>query len=50
MTLHQFLMIGYQLFATCFALGVASIILDTEEDDDDDDPQGGILQPVTVTQ
>jgi hypothetical protein len=52
LTLHQFLLIGYQLFATCFVLGVASIILDTEEDDedsDDDDFGGGILQPVTVT-
>ena len=48
MTLHQFLLIGFQLFATAFVLGVASIILDTEEDDDDDEG-GGILQPVTVT-
>jgi len=41
MTLHQFLLIGYQLFATFFVLGVASIILDTEEDDEDDDDLGG---------
>ena len=48
MTLHQFLLIGYQVFATCFVLGVASIILETEDDDDDSD--GGILQPVRITQ
>ena len=48
MTLHQFLFIGYQLFATAFVLGVAFIILDTEEDDDDD-PSGGILEPIRVT-
>ena len=47
MTLHQFLLIGFQLFATAFVLGVATVILDTEDDDDDRD--GGILQPVTVT-
>ncbi len=50
MTLHQFLLIGYQLFATCFVLGVATIILETEEDGDDDDSDGGILQPVRVPQ
>lgn len=50
MTLHQFLLIGYQLFATFFVLGVASIILDTEDEDDDNDMDGGILQPVRVTQ
>ncbi len=44
MTLHQFLLIGYQLFATCFVLGVATIILETEEDDDDDQ-DGGTLIP-----
>ena len=44
MTLHQFLLIGYQLFATCFVLGVATIILETEEDDDDDQG-GGTLIP-----
>lgn len=44
MTLHQFLLIGYQLFATAFVLGVATVILDTEEDDDDD-PSGGTLIP-----
>ena len=48
MTLHQFLLIGYQLFATAFVLGVAAIILDTEDDDDDRD--GGILEPIRVTQ
>lgn len=44
MTLHQFLLIGYQLFATAFVLGVATVILDAEEDDDDD-PSGGTLIP-----
>ena len=34
MTLHQFLLIGYQVFATAFVLGVATIILEAEEDDD----------------
>ena len=48
MTLHQFLLIGYQVFATCFVLGVASIILEVEDDDDDSD--GGILQPVRISQ
>ena len=48
MTLHQFLFIGYQLFATVFVLGVATVILDTE--DDDDDPSGGILEPIRVNQ
>ena len=48
MTLHQFLLIGYQVFATFFVLGVASIILETEDDDDDSD--GGILQPVRISQ
>ena len=50
MTLHQFLLIGYQLFATAFVLGVATIILDTEDEDDDDDRDGGILQPVRASQ
>lgn len=49
MTLHQFLLIGYQVFATAFVLGVATIILEAEEDDDDDS-DGGILQPVRVPQ
>lgn len=49
MTLHQFLLIGYQVFATAFVLGVATIILEAEEDDDDDN-DGGILQPVRVPQ
>ena len=48
MTLHQFLLIGYQLFATAFVLGVAAIIIDIE-DEDDDDLGGGTLIPVTVT-
>ena len=43
MTLHQFLLIGYQVFATAFVLGVATIILEAEEDDDDND--GGTLIP-----
>ena len=47
MNLHDFLMFGYQLFATLFVLGVATVILDNE-DDDDDEPGGGILQPVYV--
>lgn len=47
MTLHDFLVFGYQMFGTLFVLGVASVILDNE-DDDDDEPGGGILQPVYV--
>ena len=50
MTLLQFLWIGFQLFATFFVLGVASIILETEDDDSDDDQDGGILQPCYVNQ
>ena len=48
MTLHDFLVFGYQLFATLFVLGAASIILDSV-DDDDDDQDGGILQPCYIT-
>jgi len=43
MTLYQFLYLGFQVFATFFVLGVASILLETE--DDDDDPRGGKLIP-----
>jgi hypothetical protein len=51
LTLHQFLLIGYQLFATAFVLGVATIILESGEDDsDDDDFGGGTLIPVRVPQ
>ncbi len=50
MSLHDFLLFGYQLFATMFVLGVASVVLSpNEEDDDDDDRDGGILQPVGVS-
>lgn len=50
MNLHDFLLFGYQLFATMFVLGVASVVLSpNEEDDDDDDRDGGILQPVAVS-
>ena len=48
MTLHQFLYLGFQVFATFFVLGVASIVLEPQ-DDDDDDQDGGILQPCYVT-
>jgi len=43
MTLLQFLYLGFQVFATFFVLGVASILLETEDDDDDQD--GGTLIP-----
>ena len=46
MSLHDFFLYGYQIFATFFVLGVASVILD--EGDDDDDQGGGILQPAYV--
>ena len=48
MTLHEFLYLGFQVFATFFVLGVASFVLESEENDDDDDGGGGILQPVYV--
>lgn len=49
MSLHDFFFYGYQVFATAFVLGVASIVLGEVEDDDDDDQDGGILQPCYVT-
>lgn len=48
MSLHDFFFYGYQIFATMFVLGIASIILE-ENDDDDDDQGGGTLQPCYVT-
>ena len=48
MTLYTFLIVGAKLFSTLFVLGVASVILEPF-DDDDDDRDGGILQPVYVT-
>lgn len=49
MTLYQFLYLGFEVFATFFVLGVASIVLEAEDEDDDDDGGGGILQPAFVT-
>lgn len=48
MNLHDFLVLGAKLFSTFFVLGVASVILEPL-DDDDDDQDGGILQPVYVS-
>ncbi len=48
MTLHDFLLYGFETFATFFVLGVASVVLDTGDEDDDDDQDGGILQPVAI--
>ena len=47
MNLHDFLLYGFETFATFFVLGVASIVLDTEEDDDDDS-DGGTLIPCYI--
>ena len=49
MTIYQFLLIGFQLFATFFVFGVASVILNEENDEDDDDQDGGMFIPVGVT-
>ena len=48
MTFYDFLLLGAKLFSTLFVLGLAAIVLELT-DDDDDDQDGGILQPVYVT-
>ena len=49
--IHDLLWFGFQLSATTFVLGVASIVFETEarDNDDDDDFDGGIMQPCYAT-